>query len=166
MRAWTQNQLLPRETILAAQGARTAAERDGALASAQGGEFYINLVADLRVPLAWWLRARALPLAFAFANQAPAVLARYEHAASSFSFGWSPAGARVRPLARDPRGPGAGADGTSAVTAAVTAAEAAVAVAVAGEGEGGGLRVGGGGLRGTRVGQSVRVLGPARKGRR
>lgn len=53
MRAWIQNQLLPRETILAAQAARTAAERASALAAAQGGEFYINLVADLRVPLAF-----------------------------------------------------------------------------------------------------------------
>lgn len=53
MRAWLQNQLLPRETILAAQGARTAADRESALAAAQGGEFYLNIVADLRVPLSF-----------------------------------------------------------------------------------------------------------------
>jgi outer membrane protein assembly factor BamA len=51
MRAWTQNQLLPRETIVAAQAATTEQERRGILASSQGGEFYLNLVADLRVPL-------------------------------------------------------------------------------------------------------------------
>jgi outer membrane protein insertion porin family len=52
MRAWAQNQLPPPETI---EDARRASPTDRAIvvATAQGGEFYINLVADLRVPLAF-----------------------------------------------------------------------------------------------------------------
>ncbi|MFO0601952.1 MAG: POTRA domain-containing protein [Polyangiales bacterium] len=52
MRAWRQSQLAPRETI---EAARAAAPADRAIlvATAPGGEFYINLVADLRVPLAF-----------------------------------------------------------------------------------------------------------------
>ena len=53
MRGWTQNQLLPQDTVDAIVRASTNAAREAALASAQGGEFYLNAVADLRVPLSF-----------------------------------------------------------------------------------------------------------------
>ncbi len=49
----------------------------------------LGLIAITGVPDFARLRAAALPLAFAFATQPPATLARYEHAASHYSFGWS-----------------------------------------------------------------------------
>jgi outer membrane protein assembly factor BamA len=42
MRGWTQNQLIPQDAIDA-----------GDFSLGQGGEFYLNLVADLRIPTGW-----------------------------------------------------------------------------------------------------------------
>jgi outer membrane protein assembly factor BamA len=50
MRGWTQNQLLPQDTIDEARAAPPEL-RDSVLAGVQGGEFYLNAVLDIRVPL-------------------------------------------------------------------------------------------------------------------
>lgn len=51
MRAWAQNQLLPYDTIQRIRNLPTEEERAAERAVSQGGEFYLNFVADLRVPL-------------------------------------------------------------------------------------------------------------------